>query len=414
VADPTFVIVGAGLAGATAATTLRTEGFEGRVVLIGDESHAPYSRPPLSKAVLRSESPVEKTFLRPPTWYADHDIDLRLGTTVTAVDPAARTVTLADGGTVAYDRLLLATGGRPRRLDVPGADLPGVFLLRTIDDALALREHLVDGAPVVVVGAGFIGAEVAASARLLGAEVTMLEIADVPLGRALGPTIGDIYAGIHRERGVELRTGIGIDRIAGDRRVDHVVASDGQVHAATAVLIGVGLAPDLHLAAEAGLEIDNGVLVDDFCETSARGVYAAGDIANHPNPYLGHRVRLEHWQNAQHQGAAAARNMFGKERPFHEVPWVWSDQYEHNLQLTGYPDAADQVIVRGDVDRRDFSAFYLRDGRLTGAVAVNRPQDVREARTMVQHQARPEAQALADPSTALAELAQASLPVATA
>jgi 3-phenylpropionate/trans-cinnamate dioxygenase ferredoxin reductase subunit len=401
---PTFILLGGGLASATAASTLRAEGFDGRVIIVGDETHVPYSRPPLSKDVLRGEKSPERTWLRPPAWYESKDIELQLGVRAVAVDPRAHTVELADGTRLAYDKLLVATGGVPRTLDIPGADLPEVFFLRTLDDTLALREHLTPGAPLVVIGAGFIGAEVAASARKLGCQVTMLEIAAIPLGRALGPKIGQIYAEVHRERGVALHTGVGVERIEGDGHVRRVVTTDGRVHEAAVVVIGVGLLPCLDLARRSGFATGNGIIVDEYCQTSADDVFAAGDIAHHPNHFLSRSIRVEHWQNAQHQGTAAARNMLGQRKAFREVPWVWSDQYEHNLQVVGLPDPSDRLVVRGDAATRNFSAFFLRDGRVTAALAVNRPDDIRVARLMIQHgTAAAEAQ-LADVDAALGEL----------
>jgi 3-phenylpropionate/trans-cinnamate dioxygenase ferredoxin reductase subunit len=401
---PTFVLLGGGVAAVTAASTLRTEGFEGRMIIVSDESHVPYSRPPLSKDVLRAEMSPEKTRLRPPAWYASKDVELRLGVRAAAVDPGAHIVQLADGASLAYDKLLVATGGVPRTLDIPGADLPEVFFLRRLDDALALREHLTPGAPVVVIGAGFIGAEVAASARTLGCEVTMLEIAEIPLGHALGPEIGQIYADVHRERGVELCTSVGAERIEGHGRVQRVVATDGRVHDASVVVIGVGLVPDLELAGRSGLATGNGVIVDEYCQASVDDVFAAGDIANHPNHFLGRRIRIEHWQNAQHQGAAAARNMLGQQKPFREVPWVWSDQYEHNLQVVGLPDPTQRMTLRGDAAARNFSAFFLHDRRVTAALAVNRPGDIRAARLMIQHGTEVSEAHLADVDADLGQL----------
>jgi 3-phenylpropionate/trans-cinnamate dioxygenase ferredoxin reductase subunit len=252
--------------------------------------------------VLRAEKPPERTWLRPPAWYASNDIELRLGVRAAAIDPGAHMVELADSTSLGYDKVLVATGGVPRTLDIPGADLPGVFFLRRLDDALAIREQLTPGAPVVVIGAGFIGAEVAASARTLGCEVTVLEIAGIPLGRALGPEIGRIYAEMHRERGVELRTSVGAERIEGQGHAQRVVATDGRVHDASVVVIGVGLVPDLSLAGRSGLATGNGIIVDEHCQSSAGDVFAAGDVAYRPNRFLGRRIRVEHWQNAQHQG----------------------------------------------------------------------------------------------------------------
>jgi 3-phenylpropionate/trans-cinnamate dioxygenase ferredoxin reductase subunit len=401
----TFILLGGGLASVTAASTLRAEGFDGRVIIVGDENHAPYSRPPLSKDVLRGERSPEITWLRPPAWYASKAIELQLGVRAVAVDPHAHRVELAGGASLAYDKLLIATGGVPRTLDIAGAELPGVFYLRRLDDALALREHLSPGAQVIVIGAGFIGAEVAASARTLGCEVTMLEIAEIPLGRALGSTIGQIYADLHREHGVELYTRVGVERIEGHGRVQRVVTTDGRVHEASVVVIGVGMLPDVDLARRSGFATGNGIIVDEYCQTSVDDVFAAGDIAHHPNHFLGRRIRVEHWQNAQHQGTAAARNMLGQQKPFREVPWVWSDQYEHNLQIVGLPRPTERVVVRGDTATRNFSAFFVRDGRMAAALAVNRSEDVRVARLIIQHGTEVTEAHLVDVDTSLDELA---------
>jgi 3-phenylpropionate/trans-cinnamate dioxygenase ferredoxin reductase subunit len=354
--------------------------------------------------VLRGEKSPERTWLRPPAWYASKDIELQLGVRAVAIDPQAHRVELAGGARLAYDKLLIATGGVPRTLDIAGAELPGVFYLRSLDDALALREHLIPAAQVIVIGAGFIGAEVAASARTLGCKVTMLDIAAIPLGRALGPTIGQIYADLHRERGVELYTRVGVERIEGHGHVQRVVTTDGRVHEASVVVIGVGMLPDLDLARRSGLATGNGIIVDEYCQTSVDDVFAAGDIADHPNHFLGRRIRVEHWQNAQHQGSAAARNMLGQQKPFREVPWVWSDQYEHNLQIVGLPGATERVVVRGDTSTRNFSAFFVRDGRVVAALAVNRSEDVRVARLIIQHRTEVTEAHLVDVDTSLGEL----------
>ena len=397
------MLLGGGLASVTAAATLRAEGFDGRVIIVGDERHPPYSRPPLSKDVLRGEKAAEQTWLRQPEWYASKEIELQLGVRAVSVDPGAREVEMANGVRLPYDKLLIATGGTPRSLDIPGAHLPGVFFLTKLEHSTALREQLEPGAPVVVIGAGFIGAEVAASVRKIGCEVTVLEISPTPLGRALGPRIGQVYADLHRERGVILRTGVGVERIEGNGRVKRVVASDGQRHDAAAVVIGIGQVPDMSLAQRSGIPGVNGIEVDELCATRVADIFAAGDIAYHPNRFLGRHIRIEHWQNAQHQGSAAARNMLGQAKPFHEVPWMWSDQYEHNLQIVGFPDPSDHLVIRGDPSERHFSAFFLRDSRLIAAIAVNRPQEVRIARQMVQFGTPVSEAELADLGTDLQE-----------
>jgi 3-phenylpropionate/trans-cinnamate dioxygenase ferredoxin reductase component len=404
----TIAIVGANLAGGRAAEALRQAGFGGRVLLIGAEDDPPYERPPLSKEILKGTMPAERTYLRPPgTWAAD-DIELRLGTTVTRIRPGERAVELHTGERVRADQVLLCTGGRVRRLPVPGADLDGVHYLRTLRDAAAIADSLTPDAPVVVIGAGFVGAEVAACAREAGCLVTLLEAAEVPLLRVLGKAIGRLYARYHIERGVDLRTGVTVEAIEGDGRVRAVRLADGTRLEASCVVIGVGIEPNLELAQDAGIRTGNGIVVDEFCRTSLEGVYAAGDVAWFPNPVFGQPMRLEHWQNAQNQAVSAARSMLGERTPFAEVPWFWSDQFDLNLQLAGHPAATDDLVVRDRTDRTDragFSAFYLREGTLTGALAVNRPRDVREAMRLIQRRARPERAQLADPDVPLRSLA---------
>ena len=383
----TYAIVGAGLAGARAAEALRGAGFAGRIVLIGAEPEPPYDRPPLSKEVLTGSTPIERVYLRPATEWTADEIELLLGTRVTRLLPAERRLLLADGTgperALPVDKVLFATGGRPRRLDVPGADLDGVHCFRTLADALAVRDHLVPDAPIVVVGAGFIGAEIAACARQAGCRVTVLEVADVPLRRVLGAEVGARYARYHRERGVDLRLGVGVERIEGDDRVRAVVTTDGTRIETECVIVGIGIEPETELAAEAGVAVGNGIVVDEHCRTSIENVYAAGDVANAPNPYLGGRVRLEHWQNAQNQGIAAARSMAGAGEPYGEVPWFWSDQFDLRLQLAGHISPDHQVVYRGDPDSTSYCAFYHRGGVLHGALGINRPREIRAAMRLI-------------------------------
>ena len=397
------MIVGGGLAGATAALTLRRGGFDGRVVIVCAEEHPPYSRPPLSKAVVRGESPPEKTHLRPPRIWKSNQIELLSGVAGVSLDPGAHSLDLSDGTTLGYDKLLVATGGVARRL--PGAvGVDTVQTLRTIEDALALREHLSRGRSLAVIGAGFIGAELAASAVMVGAPVTVLEALPLPLARVLPPFLGELYARLHRERGVDLRTGVGMARVQARRSGVTVSDADGNRVAADKVLVAIGIELDLHLAQNAGLETGDGIMVDQFCRTSAPDVFAAGDIANHPNPLLGRRLRIEHWQHAQHQGAAAAWNMLDRAEPFAEVPWLWTEQYEFNLQIAGLPEPSDRIVLRGDADALDFVAFLVRDGRLAAVVGVNRPDEVRAGRTLIAQHASPSDAKLADPDFDLATL----------
>lgn len=406
----THVVVGAGLAGGTAAMTMRTKGFDGRIVVIGDEPHPPYSRPPLSKALVRGEIEAARTHLRPAAMWEQKDVEFVLGRACTELDVASHQVVLSDGERIDYDSVLLATGGRARTL--PGQDaVPGVFVLRTLDDALAIRDRLGPGRRLLIVGAGFVGAELAASAAALGTEVTVLESAAVPLGRALPPQIGEIYARMHRGHGVEIQVNAAVHDVVPSSGGLLTRTTDGAVHVSDTVVIAVGLVPELELAERAGLAVDNGVVVDEYCRASAPDVFAVGDIANHPNPLLGHRVRVEHWQNAQHQSAVAAHNMVaaddGDYEVFAEVPWVWSDQYDVNLQVAGRPRPTDEVVFRGDPASTEFSTMLLRDGVLIAAVGLNAADDVRAARAVIGRDVRPDPAALADTSVELRELVDA-------
>jgi 3-phenylpropionate/trans-cinnamate dioxygenase ferredoxin reductase subunit len=379
----TFVIIGAGLAGVRAATTLRTEGFDGRVVLVGAEPHLPYDRPPLSKQLLQGAESQADIHLHPEEFYAEQAIELRLGAEVSKLLQDGLRVVLASGEELAADAVLLCTGGVPRRLDVPGSDLDGVRCLRSVDDALAIRRELASGASVVVVGAGWIGSEVAASARALRCEVTIVEIAPKPLGQVLGDEICDVYARLHRDRGVDLRTGVGVERFGGAGRVQEVVLTDGSIIPADVVVVGIGMEPVTALAEDAGIAVDNGVLVDECGATSVPGVFAAGDVANRLDIGTGARVRREHWQSAHKHAASTAKTMLGKREPFTEVPWFWSDQYDVTLQMAGDPGAADRVVKRGNVDDLNFAAFYLQGDRMVAAVGVNRSRDVRAAMKLI-------------------------------
>lgn len=402
-----IVVVGASLAGGRAAETLRADGFDGEIVLIGDEPHRPYERPPLSKEILRGDWPDDKAFLRPDDYYAEVGIELLLGARATAIDTAAKTVALAEGSTVPYDALLIATGGRPRALPVPGSDLDGVLTLRTIGDAHAIRDRLTAGARVAVVGAGFIGCEVAASARALGCDVTIVEVFSTVLERALGAEVGRAVEALHRDNGVRMLFEVGAERFEGDGRVERIALADGRAVDADVVVVGVGMVPNDELARAAGIACEDGVVVDERCRTSAEGVYAAGDVANHPNPIVGERIRIEHWQNAQNQGAAAARAILGGTEPFAEVPWFWSDQYDATIQMFGHPAGWDRIVFRGDVGARAFAAYYLRDGRLLASASIGRTKDARAVKPLIERGAAVDPDALADEATDLRALAKA-------
>jgi 3-phenylpropionate/trans-cinnamate dioxygenase ferredoxin reductase subunit len=382
----TFAIVGASLAGAKAAETLRAEGFDGRVVLFGAEEHVPYERPPLSKDYLQGRA--EAPFVHPAEWYAEQDIDLRLGTTVTAVDPAAHEVETADGDRLGYTKLLLTTGSSVRRL----AD---AVTLRTLDDSDRLRAALGPGVRVVIVGAGWIGLEVAAAARAAGAEVTVLEQAAAPLLAVLGPEMAAVFARLHVEHGVDLRCGVTVRAV----RSDAVLLDDGRV-GADLVVAGIGVTPDIDLARAAGLAIDNGVVVDEHLRSSDPDVLAAGDVANAYHPFLGRHLRVEHWANALNQPVVAAQTMLGQDVAYDRLPYFFTDQYDLGMEYTGVAEG--ELVVRGDLDAREFVAFWLRDGRLTAAMNVNVWTGVPEAaQRLIRAGTRLDAATLADPEVSL-------------
>ncbi len=351
-----IVIVGAGLAGGTAATELREQGYDGPVVLIGAEDHPPYERPPLSKGYLLGNDPLEDAFVHPREWYAEHDVDLRLGVHATALDTGAHTVQTSVGE-VGYDRLLLATGAEPRRLELAEQSGVPTAYLRTIEDSDRLKAAFARGGRIVVVGAGWIGLEAAAAARSPGCDVTVIETAALPLLRVLGPTVAEVFADLHREQGVHLRLSVtpGPDDLAG---ADLVVA-------------GVGVAPRVALAEAAGLAVDNGVLVDAALRTSAPDVYAVGDIANHDHPVLGRRIRVEHWDTAINQAKVAAHNLAGADEPYEEMPYFFTDQYDLGMEYVGHGSADDEVVVHGNLKERVFRAFWVRDGRVVAAMHAN-------------------------------------------
>jgi 3-phenylpropionate/trans-cinnamate dioxygenase ferredoxin reductase subunit len=367
----THVIAGAGLAGAKAAEALRAEGFEGRIVLAGDEPEAPYERPPLSKDYLRGESPREQARVHEDGFYADHDIELLTGTTVVDLNAAARDVTLSTGERLGYDRLLLATGSEPRRLSVPGAELDGVHHLRTLADSDAIAAALEPGARAVIAGGGWIGMEVAASARQKGLDVTIVELEDVPLSRALGREAGLIYARLHREHGVQLHTGVAVARVEGERRIERVVLADGRALDADLLVCGLGAIPRTELAQRAGLAVENGVLTDASLQTSDPHVFAAGDIANAEHPFYGRRVRVEHWANALNQPEVAARAMLGKPATYDKLPYFFSDQYDAGMEYRGLAIGADAFEIDGDAEAYEFVAYWRREGRTIAAMNVN-------------------------------------------
>ena len=397
-----IVIVGAGLAGAKAAQTLRDEGYDGRIVLVGDEPERPYERPPLSKDYLRREAERESVHVLEPAYYDDNAIELRTGASVTAIDAGAHTVTLGDGEGLPWDRLLIATGAEPRRLPLPGADLDGVLTLRTLPDSERLHDTAVAGGRLVVIGAGWIGSEAAASARQLGMDVTLIERLDVPLENVLGPTIGGLYADLHREHGVELLAGAGVEAIEGEGRVERVRLAGGRAIECSAVLIGVGVTPRTALAEAAGLAVDDGILVDATLRSSAPDIWAAGDVASALHPfYDGRRVRVEHWANALNQGPVAARNMLGAEEPYDRLPYFFSDQYDAGMEYSGLASGTDEVVIRGDVAARELIAFWVSEGRVLAGMNLN-VWDVNDAvQALIRSRAVVDPARLADPDVPL-------------
>ncbi len=373
-AGPACVIVGASLAGAKAAETLREEGFGGAVVLIGAEDLRPYERPPLSKGYLLGKDDADSVFVHEPGWYAEHDVDLRLGVTVTAIDTAARQVEVAGGDPVAFDKLLITTGSSPRRLGVPGTDLDGVLYLRTRPDSDRLRASLAAGGRVVIAGSGWIGLETAAAAREYGCEVTIVEPESGALLRSVGPEIGEIFADLHRSHGVEFRFGEGLAELRGaGGRVTSVVTSADAELPADLVIIGIGAVPNDAIAAAAGLRVDNGILVDEALRSSDPDIFAAGDVANSFNPLFGHRIRVEHWANALAGGPVAARSMLGQQVSYDWVPYFFSDQYDLGMEAAGLPEPGhyDQVVYRSDPQTLEFIAFWLSDGAVVAGMNVN-------------------------------------------
>ena len=404
-----YVIVGASLGGAKAAEALRAEGFGGPVVLIGAEAELPYERPPLSKEYLLGTSPREKIYVHPAAWYDEHDVELRLGVTVTGIDRAAHQLTLADGTEQRYAKLLLTTGSAPRQLPVPGADLDGVLYLRTAADSDRIKAALASAARVAVVGAGWIGLETAAAARTAGADVTVVEVAELPLLRVLGPEVARVFADLHRDHGVELRFGTGVAEITGTAgRPTGVRLTDGGQIETDLVIVGVGITPNVQLAVAAGLQVADGIVVGADLSTDDPAIYAAGDVASAFHPLIGTHIRVEHWANALHQPQAAARAMLGQPVSYDRVPYFYTDQYDLGMEYSGYvaPGGYERVVFRGDVAGREFIAFWLDAAdRVLAGMNVN-IWDVTDPVQALVRSARPvDPDALRDPAVDLAALA---------
>ena len=381
--DRTFVIIGGGQSGGWTAKTLRSEGFAGRILLIADEPYIPHERPPLSKEVLLGDQPPESTYLWPAELYDELNIELRLGMQATRISLAEHTIEIDGGETVPYNRLMIATGARVRRLPVIGAELAGVHYLRSIHDTDAIRADLGAGSRVLVVGGGWIGLEVASAAIQLGCQVTVIETLSQLCGRTLTPDIADWILALHRSHGVDVRLETSVERFEGDGRITRAALSGGTSIETDLAVIGIGVLPNVEIAAEAGLEIDNGIVVDGLGCTSDPDVFAAGDVTNHPNALLGRRIRLESWENAQNQAIATAKSMLDAGSAYSEIPWFWSDQYDVNIQRIGMPEGWTETITRGDREAGQVILLYLEDGQIDGAAAINSPRDIRFARRLM-------------------------------
>jgi 3-phenylpropionate/trans-cinnamate dioxygenase ferredoxin reductase component len=407
IGESPIVIVGGGFAGGNAAATLRDEGFTGPVVIIGPEPGVPFGRPPLSKTYLRSEEDLDGWYVRPAGWYAEHGVDIRRAS-VAGVDPAAHTVVLGSGEEISYQKALITTGARNRRLGIPGAELPGIRYLRTAAECDAIKQEAVAGRRAVVVGMGFIGCEVAASLTKLGVQVTAVFPGQAPLERVVGGQVGALIAAIHRANGVELLAGEQVAAFEGTERVEAIVTGTGHRIACDFAVAGIGVEPDVPVVAGSSIAEDNGILVDELCRTSAADVYAAGDVANHLHPLFG-RIRVEHYNNAEKQGAAAARSMLGSTAPYDYIHTFWSDQYEHTIEYVGHVTKWDEFVVRGSVEEGKLVGFYLVDGVVRAAIGLDRGGDPELDRDsemaactrLVAARARPARGVLADENTDL-------------
>ena len=397
-----YVIVGGGHAAGQAAASLRQEGFEGEIVIIGDEAHLPYQRPPLSKQYLSGDQGVDRVLLRAEKFYTDKEITVQLNKTVSAINTADNTVTTASGEVLSYDKLLIATGTRPRKLNIEGSNLGGIHYLRTITDVDGIRAELAPGKKLVIVGGGYIGLEVAAVCKGLGLEVSVLEMESRILQRVTTPKMSEFYHQLHTDRGVNLFTETAVTGFSGTDRVAKVNCADGTSLEADLVIVGIGVIPNIEVAQEAGLDCDNGIVVDETCKTSADNIYAAGDCTNHPNPLLDRRLRLESVPNAMDQARVSASQMCGGDKTYAAIPWFWSDQYELKLQMVGFSTDGDTQTLRGDMASNKFIVFYSKDGKIVAADAVNNPREFLVAKNLVGKEI--DLAVLADPATELKSL----------
>ncbi len=402
----TVVIAGAGHAAGQTIVSLRQGGFAGRIVLVGEEPYLPYQRPPLSKKFLAGELDVPRLLLRQEKFYSEHQVEVLLDTRVTRIKPGSHGLELSSGNRLNYNKLVIATGSRAREVQVPGHLLAGVHYLRTIEDVDRIREHFRPGASLVIVGAGYIGLEVAAVASAHGLKVTVVELADQVMARGDAPPVSDFMARVHREAGVDIRCNTGVQSFTGETRLRGVIASDGVEIPADLAIVGIGILPNVELAQAAGLGCNNGIMVDEFCRTSDPDVLAIGDCTNHPNPLLGRRLRLESVHNAQEQAKTAATTILGRLEPYAQIPWFWSDQYDIKLQIVGFSSRSEQAVFRGDPESRSFAVFFLDDGRLTSVYAINSPREFMLSKKLIALGARPDPALLSDTRVAFKEIAE--------
>ena len=396
-----IVIIGAGHAAGQAAASLRQAKFAGPITIIGDEAHVPYQRPPLSKQYLAGTQLADKVYLRAEKFYADKDIQLMLDTRATHIDPSTKTINLDNGETIAYEKLLISTGSRPRKLSIEGSDLSGIHYLRTMDDVDGIRADVKPGANLVIVGGGYIGLEVAAVGIELGMNVHVLEMEERILQRVTTPEMSAYYHKLHTDRGVHIHTQTGVTGFSGNGSVEKVLCGDESFDA-DIVIVGIGIIPNIEIAEEAGIHCDNGIVVDDHCRTSDPDIYAAGDCTNHPNPLMNKRLRLESVPNAMDQARVSTANMLGDDKVYAAIPWFWSDQYDLKLQMVGFSADGDSQVLRGDMDTHQFAIFYLKDGKVVAADAVNSPKEFMLCKQLVGKPADPAK--LADPETDLKSL----------
>lgn len=376
-----IVVIGAGQAAGQAAASLRQEGFEGDITIIGDEAQAPYQRPPLSKAYLSGEVGLDRVLVRPEKFYSDKNIDLRSSTRAEKIDRTAKTVSVSGGDTISYDKLLISTGSRPRILNIEGSDLKGIHYLRTVDDVDGIREAMTTAKSLCIVGGGYIGLEVAAVARSSGLNVTVLEMEERILQRVTTPDMSEFYHQLHAGRGVDIRVNTMVSGFEGEGSVSAVLCG-AETIAADLVIVGIGIIPNIELAEAAGLHCENGIVVDDHCQTSDPDIYAAGDCTLHPNPILGRQLRLESVPNAMEQARTASANMLGGDKTYAAVPWFWSDQYELKLQMVGFSADGNSAVLRGDKSANEFAVFYLNDGKVVAVDAVNSPKEFMVAKQL--------------------------------